>query len=121
MIAENRALPLISPVARYDPPTICLDKDESLADEDLNNGPGMDELGVKNPSKNLLLKSLFWLPVKTINDVLDKLEIGERKPRRDTNIFHAEILVSNGLNNSFLYSLGKYKETSAAKAPSENE
>ena len=72
MTAENRALPLISPVARYDPPTICLDKDESLAEDDLNNGPGMDE---------------------TINDVLDKLDIGDRKPRRDTNVFHREILV----------------------------
>ena len=72
MTAENRALPLISPVARYDPPTICLDKDESLAEDDLNNGPGMDE---------------------TINDVLDKLDIRDRKPRRDTSVFHREILV----------------------------
>lgn len=75
MTSANRALPLISPVARYDPPTICLDKDESLAEDDLNNGPGMDE---------------------TINDVLDKLDRvdlrEERKPRRDTNIFHREIL-----------------------------
>ena len=59
MIAENRALPLISPVARYDPPTICLDKDESLADDDLNNGPGMDELGVENFPKKKQKKKKF--------------------------------------------------------------
>jgi len=81
MTKQNRALPLISPVARYDPPTICLDKDESLVDDDLQNGPGFEED-----------------PNGTINDLLDSLDNTylnpKSKPRRDTDIFHKQIMVS---------------------------
>ena len=81
MTKQNRALPLISPVARYDPPTICLDKDESLADDDLQNGPGFEDD-----------------PNGTINDLLDSLDNTylnpKSKPRRDTDVFHKQIMVS---------------------------
>ena len=68
-------------MARYDPPTICLDKDESLVDDDLQNGPGFEED-----------------PNGTINDLLDSLDNTylnpKSKPRRDTDIFHKQIMVS---------------------------
>ena len=74
MISENRALPLISPVVKYDPPTICLDKDESLVDDDLNNGPGVLD--------------------QSLNDILDQIDInGQKSKRRDTNIFHQQVMV----------------------------
>ena len=82
MVRENRALPLISPVAKYDPPTICLDKDESLNDEELYNGPGGCE---NNPDQSL-------------NDLLDQIDIhlaeGVSKKRRDTNVFHRQVMVN---------------------------
>ena len=86
MTKQNRALPLISPVARYDPPTICLDKDESLVDDDLHNGPGFERDEDPNGTINDLLDSLD-------NTYLNPNLNPKSKPRRDTDIFHKQIMV----------------------------